>query len=84
MSESVSEICTSRDAHLKRLHLKIILALLSAHMKRMSYSRGVCGIFQHFIVPFPLKTRRGSPVDDRPATDKLHHFVRKKNKKIKN
>ena len=25
-----------------------------------------------------LKIRRGSPVDDRPSTDKLHHFVRKK------
>ena len=24
------------------------------------------------------KTRRGSPVDDRPSTDKLHHFVQKK------
>ena len=24
------------------------------------------------------ETRRGSPVDDRPSTDKLHHFVRKK------
>ena len=27
-----------------------------------------------------IKTRRGSPVDDRPSTDKLHHFVRKKKK----
>ena len=27
-----------------------------------------------------LKTRRGSPVDDRPSTDKLHHFVQKKKK----
>ena len=27
------------------------------------------------------KTRRGSPVDDRPSTDKLHHFVQKKKKK---
>ena len=26
-------------------------------------------------------TRRGSPVDDRPSTDKLHHFVQKKKKK---
>ena len=25
-----------------------------------------------------MKTRRGSPVDDRPSTDKLHHFVQKK------
>ena len=25
-----------------------------------------------------VQTRRGSPVDDRPSTDKLHHFVRKK------
>ena len=25
-----------------------------------------------------IKTRRGSPVDDRPSTDKLHHFVQKK------
>ena len=24
------------------------------------------------------KTRRGSPVDDRPSTDNLHHFVQKK------
>ena len=28
-----------------------------------------------------VKTRRGSPVDDRPSTDKLHHFVRKKKEK---
>ena len=28
----------------------------------------------------PKKTRRGSPVDDRPSTNKLHHFVRKKKK----
>ena len=26
------------------------------------------------------KTRRGSPVDDRPYTDKIDHFVQKKNK----
>ena len=26
------------------------------------------------------KTRRGSPVDDRPYTDKIHHFVQKKKK----
>ena len=25
-----------------------------------------------------LKTRRGYPVDNRPSTDKLHNFVRKK------
>ena len=25
-----------------------------------------------------IKTRRGSPVDDRPSTDKLHHFGQKK------
>ena len=30
---------------------------------------------------FNLKTRRGSPVDDKPSTDKLNHFVRKKKKK---
>ena len=30
-----------------------------------------------------MKTRRGSPVDDRPSTDKLHHFVRKKKNKNK-
>ena len=30
------------------------------------------------------RTRRGGPVDNRPSTDKLHHFVRiRKNKKIK-
>ena len=29
------------------------------------------------------KTRRGSPVDDRPSTDKLHHFAKKKKKKKK-
>ena len=28
-----------------------------------------------------LTTRRGSPVDDRPSTDKHHNFVRKKKKK---
>ena len=32
-------------------------------------------------LPFRLETRRGSPVDDRPSTDKLHHFVQKKKKK---
>ena len=32
-----------------------------------------------------VKTRRGGPVDNRPSTDKLHQFVRKKKKnKIKN
>ena len=30
---------------------------------------------------FILKTRRGNPVDDRPSTYKLHHFVQKKNLK---
>ena len=30
-----------------------------------------------------VKTRRGSPVDDRPSTDKLHQFVRKKKIKKK-
>ena len=30
-----------------------------------------------------IKTRRGSPVDDSPSTDKLHHFVRKLKKKKK-
>ena len=29
------------------------------------------------------KTRRGSPSDDRPSTDKLHNFVWKKMKKKK-
>ena len=29
------------------------------------------------------KTRRGSPVDDRPSSDKLEHFVRKNKKKKK-
>ena len=28
-----------------------------------------------------LETRRGSPFDDKPSTNKLHHFVRKKKKK---
>ena len=27
------------------------------------------------------KTRRGSPVDDRPSTDKLHNFVQKKKRR---
>ena len=27
------------------------------------------------------KTRRGSPVGDRPPTDKLHHFVKKEEEK---
>ena len=27
------------------------------------------------------KTRRGRPVDNRPSTNKLHHFVPKKQKK---
>ena len=30
-----------------------------------------------------IKTRRGSPVDDRPSTNKLHYFVWKKKKKKK-
>ena len=30
-----------------------------------------------------LKTRRGSPVDDRPSTDKLQYFVQKKKNKKK-
>ena len=30
---------------------------------------------------FLIRTRRGSPVDDRPSDDKLHNFVRKKKKK---
>ena len=30
-----------------------------------------------------LLTRRGSPVDDKPSTNKLHHFVQKKKKKKK-
>ena len=34
-----------------------------------------------FYLCFFFKTRRGSPVDDRPSTDKLHHFVQKKNLK---
>ena len=28
-----------------------------------------------------LETGRGSPVDDRPSTNKLHHFVQKKEEK---
>ena len=28
-----------------------------------------------------IETRRGSPVDDRPSTAKLYHFVRKEKKK---
>ena len=35
-----------------------------------------CTVLQPFI-----QTRRGSPFDDRPSTDKLHHFVRKKREK---
>ena len=31
-----------------------------------------------------IKTRRGSPVDYRPSTDKLHNFVKEKINKNKN
>ena len=40
-----------------------------------------------FWVPYQnsgaFKTRRGRPVDNRPSTDKLHQFVRKKERKKK-
>ena len=36
-------------------------------------------LFLHLIC-VSFKTRRGSPVDDRPSTDKLHHLVQKKKK----
>ena len=30
------------------------------------------------LIQYKIKTRRGSPVDDRPSTDELHQFVKKK------
>ena len=51
----------------------------------MNLSPGLLDILFNLVNFDSLKTRRGSPVDDRPSTDKLHNFVQKKNnKKITN
>ena len=59
----------------RKYYMKYIF-LLSTLTKKMYITR------TQKCQQFKKKTRRGSPVDDRPSTDKLHHFVKKKKKKM--
>ena len=54
---------------------KMLLVLLLLSLERFSVSRMHCQILQSL-----TKLDGVGPVDNRPYTDKLYHFVRKKNK----